>query len=43
MSGKFLKWVDEYQDQAWTLARYLLKDAAEAGGYDTCSELHAEE
>jgi RNA polymerase sigma-70 factor (ECF subfamily) len=22
--------VDEYQDQAWTLARYLLKDSAEA-------------
>jgi RNA polymerase sigma-70 factor (ECF subfamily) len=36
MSGKFLKWVDEYQDQAWTLARYLLKDAAEAE--DACQE-----
>jgi RNA polymerase sigma-70 factor (ECF subfamily) len=30
MSRRFRKWVDEYQDQAWTLARYLLKDAAEA-------------
>ena len=30
MSRTFRKWVDEYQDQAWTLARYLLKDAAEA-------------
>ena len=30
MSRKFHKWVTEYQDQAWTLARYLLKDADEA-------------
>ena len=30
MSRKFRQWVDEYQDQAWTLARYLLKDSAEA-------------
>jgi RNA polymerase sigma-70 factor (ECF subfamily) len=36
MSGKFLKWVDEYQDQAWTLARYLLKDPTEAE--DACQE-----
>ncbi len=36
MSGKFLKWVDEYQDLAWTLARYLLMDAAEAE--DACQE-----
>ncbi|MEE4216101.1 MAG: RNA polymerase sigma factor [Xanthomonadales bacterium] len=30
MSGRFRQWVDEYQDQAWTLARYLLKDPSEA-------------
>ena len=30
MSRKFRQWVVEYQDQAWTLARYLLKDSAEA-------------
>ena len=30
MNRKFRQWVDEYQDQAWTLARYLLKDSAEA-------------
>ena len=30
MSRAYRKWVDEYQDQAWTLARYLLKDPAEA-------------
>ena len=30
MSRKFRQWVDDYQDQAWTLARYLLKDPAEA-------------
>jgi RNA polymerase sigma-70 factor (ECF subfamily) len=36
MSRKFLMWVDEYQDQAWTLARYLLKDPAEAE--DVCQE-----
>ena len=36
MSDRFLKWVDAYQDQAWTLARYLLKDPAEAE--DACQE-----
>jgi len=36
MSRKFLQWVGEYQDQAWTLARYLLKDPAEAE--DACQE-----
>ena len=36
MSRIFRKWVDEYQDQAWTLARYLLKDSAEA--QDACQE-----
>lgn len=36
MSRTFRRWVDEYQDQAWTLARYLLKDAAEAE--DVCQE-----
>jgi RNA polymerase sigma-70 factor (ECF subfamily) len=30
MSRRFNQWVVEYQDQAWTLARYLLKDHAEA-------------
>ncbi len=30
MSRVYRKWVADYQDQAWTLARYLLKDAAEA-------------
>ena len=30
MSREFKKWVKEYQDQAWTLARYMLKDASEA-------------
>lgn len=30
MSARFRQWVEEYQDQAWTLARYLLKDPAEA-------------
>ena len=30
MSRQFRQWVNEYQDQAWTLARYLLKDPAEA-------------
>ncbi|MGA0264806.1 MAG: RNA polymerase sigma factor [Lysobacterales bacterium] len=30
MSRKFRQWVDQYQDEAWTLARYLLKDASEA-------------
>jgi len=36
MGEKFLQWVGEYQDQAWTLARYLLKDQAEAE--DACQE-----
>ncbi len=36
MSRQFRKWVDEYQDQAWTLARYLLRDPAEAE--DVCQE-----
>ncbi len=36
MSRIFRQWVDEYQDQAWTLARYLLKDSAEAE--DACQE-----
>lgn len=36
MSRKFRRWVDEYQNQAWTLARYLLKDPAEAE--DACQE-----
>jgi RNA polymerase sigma-70 factor (ECF subfamily) len=30
MSRAFRKWVDDCQDQAWTLARFLLKDRAEA-------------
>jgi RNA polymerase sigma-70 factor (ECF subfamily) len=30
MSGKYRQWVKEYQDQAWTVARYILKDAGEA-------------
>jgi RNA polymerase sigma-70 factor (ECF subfamily) len=30
MSRKFRQWVNAYQDQAWTLARYLLQDPAEA-------------
>jgi len=36
MSRSFRQWVDDYEDQAWTLARYLLKDAAEAE--DVCQE-----
>ena len=36
MSESFRKWVDDYQDQAWTLARYLLKDPSEAE--DACQE-----
>lgn len=36
MSRIFQQWVEEYQDQAWSLARYLLKDAAEAE--DVCQE-----
>ncbi|MDX1461247.1 MAG: RNA polymerase sigma factor [Xanthomonadales bacterium] len=30
MSREFRNWVEEYQDQAWTLARYILKDDSEA-------------
>lgn len=36
MSRVFQQWVAEHQDQAWSLARYLLKDAAEAE--DVCQE-----
>ena len=32
----YRQWVDEYQNQAWTLARYLLKDSSEAE--DACQE-----
>jgi RNA polymerase sigma-70 factor (ECF subfamily) len=30
MSRRYRQWVKEYQHQAWSLARYLLKDAHEA-------------
>ena len=30
MSKKYRQWVREYQDQAWTVARYILKDETEA-------------
>lgn len=30
MSREYQKWVREHQDQAWSLARYLLKDPSEA-------------
>lgn len=30
MSKKYRQWVEEYQDQAWTVARYILNDAQEA-------------
>ncbi len=30
MGNRYRQWVKDYQDQAWTLARYLLKDAQEA-------------
>ena len=30
MSKKYRQWVKEYQNQAWTVARYILKDAQEA-------------
>ena len=30
MSRQYRQWVKEYQNQAWTLARYILKDAQEA-------------
>lgn len=36
MSRRFREWVEAYQDQAWTLARYLLRDASEAE--DVCQE-----
>ena len=36
MSRAFRQWVEEYQDQAWTLARYMLRDPAEAE--DVCQE-----
>jgi RNA polymerase sigma-70 factor (ECF subfamily) len=36
MSNTFHQWVDDYQDQAWNLARYLLKDPSEAE--DACQE-----
>lgn len=36
MSKRYRQWVEEYQDQAWTLARYLLKDPSEAE--DACQE-----
>ncbi|HKJ16558.1 MAG TPA: sigma-70 family RNA polymerase sigma factor [Xanthomonadales bacterium] len=36
MSKQFRQWVEEYQDQAWTLARYMLRDHAEAE--DVCQE-----
>jgi RNA polymerase sigma-70 factor (ECF subfamily) len=36
MSKRYRKWVKEYQDQAWTLARFLLKDPSEAE--DACQE-----
>ncbi len=30
MSREYQQWVRDYQDQAWSLAKYLLKDASEA-------------
>ena len=36
MSRRYRKWVEEYQNQAWTLALYLLKDVQEAE--DACQE-----
>ena len=30
MSKRYRQWVREYQDQAWTVARYILKDDQEA-------------
>ena len=30
MDRIYRQWIDEYQDQAWSLSRYLLKDASEA-------------
>ena len=36
MSRQFRQWVEEYQDQAWSLARRLLNDPSEAE--DVCQE-----
>ena len=36
MSRRFRQWVSAYQDEAWTLARYLLRDPEEAE--DVCQE-----
>ena len=36
MSRIYRQWVDTYQNQAWTVARYLLKDSSEAE--DACQE-----
>ena len=30
MSEEYRQWVERYQDEAWSLARYLLKDESEA-------------
>ncbi len=30
MGKQYRQWVEQYQDEAWSLARYLLKDEAEA-------------
>ncbi len=30
MSKRYRQWVEQYQDQAWTVARYILRDAQEA-------------
>ena len=30
MSRRYRQWVKQYQDQVWTVARYILKDAQEA-------------
>ncbi len=30
MSKRYRQWVTDYQDQAWTVARYILKDVQEA-------------
>jgi len=30
MSKRYRQWVNEYQDQAWTVARYILNDVQEA-------------
>ena len=36
MSKQYRQWVDQHQNQAWTLARYVLEDASEAE--DACQE-----